>query len=184
MSKIKKSDAEHFRAAMQNVRPLKTEERHHRSTPRPSPSLRLSTPLVSTEAESRMGDPEITSLVADACEQSRPLLRDGLPRKALRILGSPRNPAVDSFDLHGMTEIQARKALGQFLRASLADGLGCIRVVHGKGLRSKGAPVLKLMSWQLLWQHPLVMALKPCAPNDGGTGAVLVMLNPGPEHPA
>ena len=184
MSKNSKSDAEHFRAAMQDVRPLRADERHLPPTPRRPAPRRPSTALESTDPVITTSDRGIAHLVADACQQSMPLLRDGLPRKALRSLGSARNPAVDSFDLHGMTEVQARKALGQFLQASLADGLACIRVVHGKGLRSNGVAVLKLMSWQLLWQHPAVLALKPCAPNDGGSGAVLVMLNPRLGHPA
>ncbi|HKX55602.1 MAG TPA: Smr/MutS family protein, partial [Xanthomonadales bacterium] len=122
------------------------------------------------------GNENPAALVADACLHSRMLCRDGLPRKAVRSLGGAHNPVADSFDLHGLTERQASKALLQFLADSLGEGLRCVRVVHGKGLRSQGRAVLKLMSWQLLWQHPAVLALKPCSAQDGGSGAVLVML--------
>jgi DNA-nicking Smr family endonuclease len=122
------------------------------------------------------GLPDLAAQVADACEHSRALCRDGLPRKTLRLLGGAQYPVADSFDLHGLTEKQASKALSRFLADSLRDRLRCVRVVHGKGLRSPGPAVLRLMSWQLLWQHPAVLALKPCTPKDGGSGAVLVML--------
>jgi DNA-nicking Smr family endonuclease len=99
----------------------------------------------------------------------------------LRRIGSKQCPVADSFDLHGMIEKTAAKALSQFLADAVADGRACIRVVHGKGLRSEGPPILKLMTWKLLWQHPAVLALKPCATNDGGSGAVLVLLRTGRE---
>lgn len=114
--------------------------------------------------------------VAEAAQQALPLLRDGLPRKYLHQLGGRDCPVADSFDLHGMKENAAARALKRFLNESLQHDLVCIRVVHGKGLHSEGPPVLKLMSWQLLWQHPAVLALKPCTPADGGSGAVLVLL--------
>jgi DNA-nicking Smr family endonuclease len=55
-------------------------------------------------------------------------------------------------------------------------GLGCIRVVHGKGLRSRTIPKLKLMTNRLLRRHPAVVAFASCRPADGGTGAVVVLL--------
>jgi len=177
LSKIKPDDAESFRSAMQAVRPLKADDRHRvttqRALPAPFKQIAAQIPAIaafgSTESSSRM-------LVADAISELKPLLREGLPRKVLRQLGSRDCPIADSFDLHGMNEKTAARALQRFLAASLQHDLPCIRVVHGKGLRSEGPAVLKLMSWQLLWQHSEVLALKPCSPKDGGTGAVLALL--------
>jgi len=180
LSKIKTNDTESFRAAMKAVRPLKADDRHREPAPRPalfkSPQSRNELPTAQSgiHAES-----SFKSLVADAAQQAQPLIRDGLPRKYLRQLGGRHCPVEDSFDLHGMKESTAAKALSRFLNESLQQDLACIRVVHGKGLRSEGLPVLKLMSWQQLWQHPEVLALKPSAPADGGSGAVLVMLRSG-----
>jgi DNA-nicking Smr family endonuclease len=177
VSKISKSDAEHFRSAMQNVRPLKSDDRHYAVTPKRAASKQPRAAVADPVARNQTsGNENPAAQVADACLHSRTLCRDGLPRKALRALGGAHNPVADSFDLHGLTENQASKALRQFLADSLGDGLRCVRVVHGKGLRSQGPAVLKLMSWQLLWQHPAVLALKPCSAQDGGSGAVLVML--------
>ena len=178
MSKSSKSDAEQFRAAMQNVRPLKADERHYPTAPKKR--SRISQKLLAmpdADAPAKFSSSKnLLAQVADACENSRSLCRDELPRKSLRMLGSAQLPAADSFDLHGLTENQARQALQQFITSSLRDGRRCVRVVHGKGLRSEGPAVLRLMSWQQLWQNPAVLALKPCVPKDGGTGAVLVLL--------
>lgn len=177
MSKISKSDAEHFRTAMQDVRPIKAEERHLSIRQKHQGSNRQRATVETAASSKTRSHHNLAAVVADACENSRALCRDGLSRKTLRNLGSALNPVTDSFDLHGLTENQASKALKQFLAECLRDGHRCVRVVHGKGLRSQGPAVLRLMSWQWLWQHPAVLALKPCAPNDGGTGAVLVMLD-------
>ncbi len=180
LSKIKKTDTESFRAAMQAVRPLKPDDRHRDPAPRPASfkpqHCRNELPGVPSEIHD---ESSFKGLVADAAQQAQPLIRNGLPRKYLRQLGGRQCPVEDSFDLHGMNERTAAKALSRFLNESLQQDLMCVRVVHGKGLRSEGPPVLKLMSWQLLWQHPEVLALKPSAPADGGSGAVLVMLKSG-----
>lgn len=185
MSKINKRDAEHFRSAMQNVRPLKSDDRHYALTPKRPTSKQPRAAVADPVAAIKTCENEnLAALVAEACVHSRALWRDGLSRKALRSLGGAQIPVADSFDLHGLTENQASKALRQFLAESLGDELRCVRVVHGKGLRSQGPAVLKLMSWQLLWQHPAVLALKPCSAQDGGSGAVLVMLKSPRSDPA
>ncbi len=182
VSKTNKLDADHFRAAMKDVRAIKHDERHHEPRPAPFPfRLRRAD---STDIAPAAPGSHLATMVANACEENRPLARKDVSRKALRALGQRRNPVADSFDLHGMNEKQARAALERFLAESLRDGLSCVRVVHGKGLRSPGPAVLRLMSWQLLWRHPEVLALKPCAPRDGGSGAVLVMLARTLEDPA
>lgn len=161
---------------MHSVVPLKPDGRHRDTATKAA----LATPNRQANETHAADYSESEALfrtrVVDAIDRELPLLREGYPRKYLRQLGSRECPVTDSFDLHGMKEHAAAKALARFLRESLQHNLSCVRVVHGKGLRSEGPAVLKLMSWQLLWQHPEVLALKHCRPADGGTGAVLVML--------
>jgi DNA-nicking Smr family endonuclease len=51
-----------------------------------------------------------------------------------------------------------------------------VRIVHGKGLRSRNGPRLKRLASRLLSRHPAVLAFASCRPVDGGTGAVTVLL--------
>jgi DNA-nicking Smr family endonuclease len=52
-----------------------------------------------------------------------------------------------------------------------------VRIVHGKGLRSKAAgPVLKVLTDRLLRRRDDVVAFASAKPAQGGTGAVVVLL--------
>jgi DNA-nicking Smr family endonuclease len=56
-------------------------------------------------------------------------------------------------------------------------GLRCVRVVHGKGLRSgPGGPVLKPIVHRWLRKVENVAAFAAARPADGGSGAVYVLL--------
>lgn len=80
-------------------------------------------------------------------------------------------------DLHGLTAAEARELLGKFLTDSQRRGFRCVRVIHGKGLRSgERGPVLKrrIDSWLRQWDG--VLAFSSARQVDGGTGAVYVLL--------
>jgi DNA-nicking Smr family endonuclease len=82
-------------------------------------------------------------------------------------------------DLHGETAREARAQVAAALRAAYDAGERCLRVVHGRGLHSPGAPVLKdaLLDW--LAEPPLaalVLAFASAPPREGGAGALLVLL--------
>jgi DNA-nicking Smr family endonuclease len=80
-------------------------------------------------------------------------------------------------DLHEMTLAVARDAVRDFLDESIARGDYCVRIVHGKGLRSKAAgPVLKVLTDRLLRRRDDVIAFASARPMQGGTGAVVVLL--------
>ncbi|HET9452238.1 MAG TPA: Smr/MutS family protein [Aggregicoccus sp.] len=83
-------------------------------------------------------------------------------------------------DLHGLTQSEARDAVERFLTESRRARKRCVLVVHGRGLNSKDQiPVLKqqLQSW--LSQKrigKLVLAFATARPQDGGAGALYVLL--------
>jgi DNA-nicking Smr family endonuclease len=82
-------------------------------------------------------------------------------------------------DLHGMRREEAREALSEFLRDAYRQGLRCVRVVHGKGLGSPGkAPVLKGKVHSWLVQKNEVLAFVQARADEGGAGAVVVLLKP------
>ncbi|MEJ6024222.1 Smr/MutS family protein [Ramlibacter sp. PS4R-6] len=82
-------------------------------------------------------------------------------------------------DLHGLRREEAREALAAFLRESLKRGWRCVRVVHGKGLGSPGkTPVLKGKVHGWLVQKDEVLAFVQARGDEGGAGALVVLLRP------
>lgn len=108
-------------------------------------------------------------------------IREGYAPRLLRRLRRGHYSVHGHLDLHHMTRETAKTALLQFLNDAIIERLGCVRVVHGKGLRSPNKPVLKQMTNQLLRRHKGVVAFTSCRQIDGGTGAVVILLRqPGP----
>ncbi len=86
-------------------------------------------------------------------------------------------PVSATLDLHGATLDEARERLDQFLQSCLTHHLRCVCVVHGKGHGSKnGTPVLKVSVRRWLTQLACVQAYAECREQDGGSGAVQVLL--------
>ena len=82
-------------------------------------------------------------------------------------------------DLHGMRREDAREALSAFIREAHRQGLRCLRVVHGKGLGSHGrVPVLKSKVQAWLIQKQEVLAFVQARADEGGAGALVVLLKP------
>lgn len=82
-------------------------------------------------------------------------------------------------DLHGLRREDAREALSAFIREAHRQGLRCLRVVHGKGLGSPGrVPVLKSKVQAWLIQKQEVLAFVQARADEGGAGALVVLLRP------
>lgn len=80
-------------------------------------------------------------------------------------------------DLHGMISDEARAYVSEFISDCKKRGIRCVRIVHGKGLGSRNKePILKnkLRGW--LMQKDEVIAYAQAKPQDGGSGAVIVLL--------
>ena len=104
-------------------------------------------------------------------------LRNGLPNQILKKLRRGFWATQDHLDLHGLRSEEARALLVSFLNDALKHGLRCVRIVHGKGLRSKNAePVLKRRIGNWLGQRDEVLAFVQARAEDGGGGAVMVLL--------
>jgi len=104
--------------------------------------------------------------------------RDGVPESVLRRLRRGEYAIRDEIDLHGMTQDEARSALGGFLAEAMLHGRRCVRIIHGKG-RGSGhrGPVLKSAVNRWLRRHAAVAAFCSARRNDGGTGALYVLLS-------
>jgi len=104
-------------------------------------------------------------------------LRTGLARDVLRKLRRGHWVVQSVVDLHGLNRQEARSQLAEFLGACRKRGLRCVRVIHGKGLRSPGRePVLKGKVQRWLAQRDEVLAFCEAPRNQGGSGAMLVLL--------
>lgn len=113
-------------------------------------------------------------------------LRTGLPRRVLTDLRRGRWVVQGEIDLHGLTRDEARAALAEFLASALRRGERCVRVVHGKGLRSPGkVGILKQLSKGWLSQREEILAFCQARANEGGSGALRVLLRaPDKTRPA
>lgn len=80
-------------------------------------------------------------------------------------------------DLHGLNRSEAYDAFIDFLSRCQKKGVRCIRIIHGKGLRSaQRQPVLKGLVKNWLMKSNVVLAFCQAKSADGGSGAVLVLL--------
>jgi DNA-nicking Smr family endonuclease len=103
--------------------------------------------------------------------------RPGVPAASLRKLKRGGWVIQAELDLHGLRSDEARLALAEFLAACARNDCRCVRIVHGKGLRSKNRePVLKHKLRHWLVQREDVLAFCQARPADGGSGAAIVLL--------
>lgn len=103
--------------------------------------------------------------------------RDSVPPQVLRKLARGEYAAQEELDLHGLPARTAEALLREFLRDCRTHGVGCVRVVHGKGRNSEERlPVLKNLVDRVLRQRADVLAFHSPPAAQGGTGAVLVLL--------
>lgn len=154
-------------------------ERAHRAehqTNRPSPvPLQRHEDEQSVLRESISDDFDVDSLMEtdDTLSFGRPELGPDVLRKLRRGVWALQG----EIDLHGLRTDGARQSLSQFLRDAQVRGWRCVRVVHGKGLGSPGrVPVLKDKVRRWLVQSDRVLAFVQARGDDGGAGALIVLL--------
>lgn len=164
-----------FRDAVGDVRPVR-DDSADRETARPAPRARFRRrDDEAVKHESLAGEWEEMPETGEALVFARP----GLRRDVLRRLRRGRIPIRDELDLHGMNWRDARACVADFLAECREQDIRCVRLIHGKGLRSGNAgPVIKtrLNSW--LQKREDILAFCSARENDGGTGALYVLLTP------
>lgn len=85
----------------------------------------------------------------------------------------------EAVDLHGCTVEQARAAVLQIIQMAKDENQNVIKIVHGKGPEA----ILKTYVNGWLRQHRDVLAFVSAPDNQGGTGAVLVLLKRSEKNP-
>ena len=101
----------------------------------------------------------------------------GVQRGVLKKLKSGKYSIQSEIDLHGLIVEEARAELSAFLKQAQERRHLCVRIIHGKGLKNiERAPRLKPAVNQWLQRNKNVLAFCSARLNDGGTGAVYVLL--------
>ena len=81
-------------------------------------------------------------------------------------------------DLHGFTSDEGEAAVTEFLRGAVLMRFRCVKIIHGRGLRSPDGPVLKNMLVKLLQRRyrKKILAFSSARQCDGGLGALYILL--------
>jgi DNA-nicking Smr family endonuclease len=100
--------------------------------------------------------------------------RDGI----IQFLHEGKVSIQDCLDLHGAIIEEAEFEVEHFIKDSIKKGYKCIKIIHGRGLRSPNGPVLKeaVVKWLLSRFRKYVAAFVSARQCDGGLGAVYVLL--------
>jgi DNA-nicking Smr family endonuclease len=83
-----------------------------------------------------------------------------------------------SVDLHGLIVEEAEAEVEEFIKDALKRRLRCIKIIHGRGLRSPNGPVLKnaLVTWLSGRYKKNIIAFVTARQCDGGLGALYILL--------
>jgi len=88
-----------------------------------------------------------------------------------------------TLDLHGYERAIARELFEKFILEAIKSQLSCVKIIHGRGLKSPDAPVLKaeLVRWIVkAINRKWVVAFASCKMCDGGPGATYILLKKKP----
>ncbi|PKO84950.1 MAG: DNA mismatch repair protein MutS [Betaproteobacteria bacterium HGW-Betaproteobacteria-11] len=164
-----------FRAAVADARPLHSDRADLSPPPPPAiPRQRVKDETAALVAS--LHEPLSSDQWLEGGDETA-WRRDGVPLRVLRDLRRGRWSVQASLDLHGHSRDEARLALVNFLAETRAREQRCLRIVHGKGQHSLGRePVLKHWVPGWLSQRQEVLAFCQARPQDGGGGAVIVLL--------
>jgi len=103
--------------------------------------------------------------------------RNEIPPHVLQRLARGQYAVQAELDLHHASATHAEVMLREFMHEAHLNGYRCVRIIHGKGIRSVGGvPVLKNLVDRVLRRRSDVLVFHSAPVRQGGTGAVLVLL--------
>ncbi len=128
-----------------------------------------------------------TPLVHAQSPRSRPALPElslasqpGLDKSTAKKLKKGQQQIEARIDLHGMTQVEAHRALDSFIEGSFRAMRRCVLVITGKGWKADGTVgIIRTAVPRWLNEQPnrsRVLAFTQATPKDGGEGALYVML--------
>jgi DNA-nicking Smr family endonuclease len=169
------NDVQLFQEAVKGARPVKVNRvSHPQKKPKPIPKQ-----FIRDERQAlvdSLSDDYIPEYELESGEELL-YLRVGQSPLVLSKLRRGHWVIQAQIDLHGLISDEARLYVSEFISSCKKRGIRCVRIVHGKGLGSHNKePVLrnKLRGW--LMQKDEVIAYAQAKQQDGGSGAVIVLL--------
>lgn len=165
-----------FMQAMSGVRPLKHEKsvNHNAKTDPKDPTALLR--RANAEGGEELSDAKLSDMQAllnpVAGEAYLSYKNPTLQHKVFEQLKQGKLRWYDAVDLHGASIDDARSAVQTLISHALKNGETVVKIVHGKGTDA----IIKTCVNGWLRQIPDVMAFVSAPANDGGNGAVLVLL--------
>ncbi len=165
-----------FSEAVKDARPLPNNNRAIHSVKKPKPIPKQFLRDEQQALVDSLSDHYIPAYELETGEEML-YLRNGHSPDILRKLRRGKWVVQANMDLHGLISDEARLYVASFIGDCKKRGIRCIRIVHGKGLGSRNRePILKqkLRGW--LMQKDEVIAYAQAKPEDGGSGAVIVLL--------
>jgi DNA-nicking Smr family endonuclease len=169
---VSPDDAELFREAIGEVRRIEAPETVPGPAPPPPRARRFELDELEALHESRTG--------GEAPVEGDELLawrREHVSERTLKRLKRGEYAVQDESDLHHLRAAHAEQLRKALLGEARAGSRQCVRIIHGKGLRSEGAPVLKMLVDRVLRLRGDVLAFASAPSAQGGAGAVLVLLD-------
>jgi len=181
MRKVKRADqplspedAQLLAQALAQVIPLKGRQRVLHQTPRPQVSANRRRNAAEAPVA---GLPLSDGATIDPTDVLESFQRPGVSGEILRRLKRESPKIRESLDLHGLNREQARIAVGHFIQNATNLGIKRVRIIHGQGFGSSlGAGLLRQQTRHWLTQIHEVLAFVGAPNQDGGKGAVLVLL--------
>ncbi len=172
-----------FKQAMRGVKPLKKQSSQAPTKSQPS-ARAIRSQIVSRSTQT--AEPDKRSSLKRANDTGRSheqgaselfFLSSGLQNKVLKDLKrGNRYPIDETLDLHGLTQTKAQIAIDNLLLNLQTNETQCVCIIHGKGLRSSDGPTLKDFTAKYLKTLHSVRAYCSAQAQDGGTGALYVLL--------
>lgn len=176
-----------FRDAMREVTPLNS-EKPPLHTEAASPALNVN----KAQNEQRLVMGQLKAIVsgsADVPVSATPEFVEGIGWGADRLLVQRLHKgefSVQAYcDLHGMDLLSAMERCEEFLKDAVDTFKGCVAIIHGRGLSSRGRPVIKETVIHWLHSGPYrryIVAFSSAPSWDGGAGVTYVLLRQRPAR--
>ncbi len=171
---ISQEERELFRQTVKDIKPLNYEPRANKpATANNLTATKLQqTPKLQLSKTSLEANPTVVTK-----EEHLEFSRSGIQQRTMHRLRQGRFAKNNILDLHQLTVAQSQAALENFIYECRRHNCRYAVIIHGKGYRSSSStPTLKNKVNLWLREYADVLAFCTAKPNDGGAGAVYVLL--------